>query len=72
MLENICKYIAVNDKNGDILEALKEYQTGCLSYHTLLEIVNSILTEWYEDIFVYGTPTPREIEYYKFLGIIVD
>lgn len=69
MLNSICKWVQSEDKNSDIMQAYEEMLDGELDENTLVEILQNVLGDWKEDIFLYGTPTKRVKDYYSFLGI---
>lgn len=67
-LYSICRYIAENDRNSDIMEAWEEFLDGDLPYDVLFGILVRILLEWKEDLILNGL-TKRENHYFEILGI---
>lgn len=71
-LENVCKYLQRNDRNGDYLEMINEYNQGELDIEVIQDVCNRVLNEWKEDLETIEQPTQDDIKDINHLQQLIE
>ncbi len=61
-LSEVCMYLQRNDKNGEYLQMIDEYNNNELDINVIYEVCNRVLNEWKEDLESISSPTQSDLE----------
>lgn len=61
-LSEVCSYLQSNDKNGEYLQMINEYNNNELDISIIYEVCNRVLNEWKEDLESISSPTQSDLK----------